>query len=159
MSKLINQIFSFILPVTVLIIIPLIIENDFSIKETPASVSGLAFIITGLYFIVSTVALFIKIGKGTLAPWSPTGKLVISGLYRYVRNPMIIGVLMVLIGESVLFLSVRIFIWAVLFIIINTVYFILYEEPDLEKKFGEEYSTYKKYVNRWLPRFKPYISR
>ena len=97
-----------------------------------------------------------KILDGTLAPWSPTRKLIIRGLYAYVRNPMILGVLTVLIGESLAIMSLRIIIWAVIFFIMNNIYFILYEEPNLEKKFGDEYREYKNNVPRWLPRVKPF---
>lgn len=103
-----------------------------------------------------TISLFIKIGKGTLAPWSPTRKLVIRGMYGHVRNPMIIGVLIVLIGESIAILSLNIFIWTVIFFIINNLYFVIYEEPNLEKRFGDEYQEYKKNVPRWIPRLKPF---
>lgn len=69
---------------------------------------------------------------------------------------MILGVLIVLIGESILFLSVNIFVWAVIFFLINNIYFSLYEEPNLEERFGDEYREYKKNVLRWLPRRSPY---
>jgi protein-S-isoprenylcysteine O-methyltransferase Ste14 len=105
---------------------------------------------------IVTISSFIMVGRGTLAPWSPTKKLVIKGLYRYVRNPMILGVLTVLLGESATLWSKNILIWAGCFFIINTVYFIIYEEPDLENKFGEDYRQYKKHVSRWLPRLTPF---
>ena len=98
-----------------------------------------------------TIFRFITIGKGTLAPWFPTGKLVVTGLYKYVRNPMIIGVLMVLPGEAIAVLSLSILLWMFIFFLINHLFFLLYEEPNLEKRFGEEYSSYKKRVPRWIP--------
>jgi protein-S-isoprenylcysteine O-methyltransferase Ste14 len=99
-----------------------------------------------------TVRMFIRIGKGTLAPWHPTRKLVTGSLYGYVRNPMILGVWTVLIGESIVFRSWNILIWAGCFFIINTIYFILSEEPGLKKRFGAEYEEYKRNVPRWIPR-------
>ena len=93
-----------------------------------------------------TISSFIRIGKGTLAPWSPTKKLFIAGMHAYVRNPMIMGVLTVLIGESIAIISLNILVWAGFFFLLNTVVFILYEEPDLEKKFGDEYREYKRNV-------------
>ena len=155
-KNVIKQLFSFVLPVTVLVLIPLYIEQDMSIKNTAILIIGLLIIYLGLYIMVSTISMFIRIGKGTLAPWNPTKKLVINGMYRYVRNPMITGVLTVLIGESLVMLSFPIFLWAVIFYLINTIYFILYEEPDLEKKFGDKYREYKRNVSRWLPRTTPY---
>ena len=151
-----KNIVSFILPVTVLILIPLYIERDITSKNILTLVTGLILMCTGSYFVILTVSIFIRIGKGTLAPWSPTKKLVTIGVYAYVRNPMISGVLLILIGESVATLSRNIFIEAVIFFIINNIFFVFYEEPNLEKKFGEEYRNYKKNVPRWIPRFKPF---
>ncbi len=156
MNRALKQIFSFILPVTVLIIIPLCIEKDITIKFLPAFIIGIIVMGMGLYAITMTVSSIIRIGKGTLAPWSPSEHLVIGGMYGYVRNPMILGVLTVLIGESVAILSYRILIWAVCFFVTNTIWFVVYEEPSLTKKFGEEYRQYKKNVPRWIPRLKPF---
>jgi protein-S-isoprenylcysteine O-methyltransferase Ste14 len=69
---------------------------------------------------------------------------------------MILGVLTVLLGEALALRSKSILIWAISFLIINTIYFITYEEPDLKEKFGDEYGKYKKHVSRWLPRLTPY---
>jgi protein-S-isoprenylcysteine O-methyltransferase Ste14 len=110
----------------------------------------------GLTVMVITISSFIRLGKGTLAPWAPPKNLVIRGPYRYVRNPMIIGVLTFLIGEAICFQSKIILVRAVCFFVINTIYFIIYEEPNLEDRFGENYCAYKKHVPRWLPRLAPY---
>jgi protein-S-isoprenylcysteine O-methyltransferase Ste14 len=89
-------------------------------------------------------------------PWDPTRKLVVAGVYRYVRNPMILSVIMIEAGESFLFGSICLGLTALLFFVINHVYFILSEEPGLEKRFGLEYVEYKKNVPRWIPRLKPW---
>ncbi len=158
MKNVLKQLVSFILPITVLILVPLYIEKDISIKNVPTLLLGLLIMIIGLYAMIKSISAFIKIGKGTLAPWSPTKKLVIAGMYRYVRNPMIMGVLTVLIGESIAIMSMQILIWAGIFFLINTTYFVLYEEPDLERKFGDQYREYKRNVRRWVPRWKPFNS-
>ena len=152
MIKLIKQIFSFILPVTVLVLVPLWIEKNCTIPSAYHLFLGLALVLPGMTVMGFTITSFIGIGKGTLAPWSPTKKLVIRGLYRYVRNPMILGVLTVLLGEALCLQSKNILIWAISFFVINTIYFIVFEEPDLENRFGEEYLEYKKHVSRWWPR-------
>lgn len=91
-------------------------------------------------------------GRGTPAPIDPPKELVVRGLYRYVRNPMYIGILLILLGEAFLFASQGLFVYvAVMF----TVYFlvvILYEEPTLKQKFGESYRRYCRNVPRWIPR-------
>ena len=154
MKNVIKQIISFILPITVLILIPLYIERNISAKYTWNLLTGLFIISIGLYVVIVTISTFIRIGKGTLAPWSPTKKLITGGIYGHVRNPMILGVLTVLIGEAIAILSINIFLWALIFFIINNIFFVLYEEPNLEKKFGNEYLEYKRNVPRWIPRFK-----
>lgn len=156
MKKLFRQLVSFSLPITVLILIPLWIERNFKIHFGLLLLVGFLIIGAGLSILVMNIIAFIHRGKGTLAPWSPTKKLVITGMYAYVRNPMISGVFIVLLGEALTFLSWRILLWAIAFFLINTLYFILYEEPDLEKKFEEEYHHYKKNVPRWIPKLKPY---
>jgi protein-S-isoprenylcysteine O-methyltransferase Ste14 len=72
---------------------------------------------------------------------------------------MISGVLMTLLGESVVFGSIGIFIWFLLFFIVNHIYFIYSEEPGLERRFGQEYLVYKKNVPRWIPRLKPWTNQ
>jgi protein-S-isoprenylcysteine O-methyltransferase Ste14 len=156
MKNIIKQIISFILPIIVLIIVPINIEPDITVKSIPALTGGLLLMCLGLFFMFLTISAFIRIGKGTLAPWSPTKKLVITGMYAYVRNPMILGIIMVLTGESIAISSLHIFHWDLLFFVLNNVYFGFYEEPGLANRFGDEYRAYKKHVHRWVPGLKPY---
>jgi protein-S-isoprenylcysteine O-methyltransferase Ste14 len=160
-----SQVKSFILPVTVLLIIPGIIFwlGRFTIgwgMNLPWYLAPLLIgaLVTGigLYFLVLCIKLFVNIGMGTLAPWSPTKKLVAAGPYRYVRNPMISGVLITLLGETIILGSFGIFVEFVLFWVGNHIYFIFSEEPGLEKRFGEDYRVYKRNVPRWIPRLKPW---
>ena len=156
MRNLIQQLISFILPITVLILVPLYIESDVSIKNIPSLSIGILIMCAGLCVMTATISTFILTGKGTLAPWSLTRKLIIGGIYGYVRNPMIMGVMTVLIGESIAIISLNIFIWTIMFFVINNFYFILYEEPNLAKRFGDEYREYKRNVPRWIPRTTPF---
>jgi protein-S-isoprenylcysteine O-methyltransferase Ste14 len=117
---------------------------------------GLALVALGLAFWVWTVRLFARIGKGTLAPCDPTRHLVLEGPYSRVRNPMITAVLAVLAGEAVLFGSLALLIWCALFFVVNWVYFVLHEEPTLERRFGDEYRAYRSGVPRWVPRQTPW---
>lgn len=103
-----------------------------------------------------TISLFVIIGKGTLAPWDPTQKLVIRGPYRYERNPMISGVLAILLAEALLAGSTAMVIYVLIFTAVNMIYMPLSEEPGLSKRFGAEYITYKQHVPRWIPRLKPW---
>ena len=117
---------------------------------------GLHVMLLGLLVMAQTIVTLIRIGRGTLAPWSPTSELVTGGLYAHVRNPMILGVIIVLLGEALVFGSPRILAWAVAVFAINTVYFALFEEPGLERRFGEKYREYKENVPRWIPKLRPY---
>jgi protein-S-isoprenylcysteine O-methyltransferase Ste14 len=110
----------------------------------------------GLFLFIWCVSLFAQVGQGTLAPWDPTRNLVASGPYRFVRNPMISGVALLLIGQALFWGSWRVGLWACVFICINHIYFVLSEEPGLEKRFGENYRLYKANVPRWIPRLKPW---
>ena len=156
MRFLFKQLTSLLLPITVLILVPWWIEKDFTVKFVTSIVTGVVFMGLGLAIISLTVFQFITFGKGTLAPWFPTGKLIITGLYAYVRNPMILGVLMVLAGECLTISSLRIFFWMLLFFVINNIFFWVYEEPNLAIRFCSDYLEYKKNVPRWIPRLKPY---
>jgi len=156
MRSVLKQLFSLVLPITVLVLVPMAIEKSPAILIDAIFFSGLVLIIVGICVIAVTVSMFIRIGQGTLAPWNPTQKLVTSGPYAYMRNPMITGVLVVLLGEMLAAHSSRLFIWLVVFFIINHLYFLVSEEPGLVKRFGGEYLEYKKNVPRWLPRWKPW---
>lgn len=158
MSGIFKQLFSLVLPFTVLVIVPLLIEDHFSITFDVLFFIGLLLMIGGIMILIFTISMFIRIGRGTLAPWSPTQKLVTNGVYTYVRNPMISGVFIALIGESFIAQSVNIFIWSLVFFVINSTYFRVFEEPGLEKRFGSEYSEYKRNVPRWIPGIKPWTS-
>jgi protein-S-isoprenylcysteine O-methyltransferase Ste14 len=119
-------------------------------------VIGAFCICQGLLLMVATIRLFVTVGRGTLAPWEPTQRLVVQGVYRYVRNPMISGVLFILLGESVLTASLPLFWWFVGFALVNVSYIPLLEEPGLVRRFGEDYLNYKRNVPRWVPRWTPW---
>ena len=114
---------------------------------------GLSLIFIGTILLFITNLLFSR-AEGTLAPWAPPKKFVVVGIYRYVRNPMILGVLIILLGEAILFGSLLILSWFLFAIVVNHVYFIISEEPGLEKRFREEYKRYKQNVPRWIPRLR-----
>ena len=94
---------------------------------------------------------FFSKGKGTIAPWNPTMNLIKTGIYGHTRNPMMIAVFFVLMGESSIIGSVYLVFYSVIFVIVNLFYIPLVEEPKLIKRFGEEYLKYQKEVPRWLP--------
>jgi protein-S-isoprenylcysteine O-methyltransferase Ste14 len=120
--------------------------------EPITAVIGAVVVVLGLGLAVWTWQLFSTLGRGTLAPWDPTSKLVVRGPYRYVRNPMITGVATILAGEALFFRSWGIAIELGVFVIVNAIYFPFVEEPALRRRFGAEYEQYRAHVPRWLPR-------
>lgn len=150
-----------LLPVVVTIVVPRWLQHaELPLADSvhaSASVAlatqilGALFLVGGAALFLWCVVLFANVGKGTLAPWDPTRRLVAVGPYRFVRNPMISGVAGVLAGEALLLRSPRLAAWLALFIVINEVYFRLVEEPGLERRFGEEYRRYRALVPRWIP--------
>lgn len=91
-------------------------------------------------------------GQGTPAPIAPTKKLVVVGLHRYVRNPMYLGVLCIILGQALLFESRHIALYALIVWLIAHFFVLFYEEPTLQRQFGAEYDAYHDRVPRWIPK-------
>ena len=120
---------------------------------------GSVFVGLGLLLMYKTISLFASVGEGTLAPWDPPRRLVVRWVYRRVRNPMISGVLFVLLGEAALLGSPPIFVWFLVVFALNAVYIPLVEERSLANRFGDEYLDYRRLVPRWIPRLRPWTLR
>ena len=140
-----------LLPGTVCVLVPVWLLSDAGIAPWPLALLGGALIALGIGVIAWTVSLFASVGRGTLAPWDPTATLVVRGPYRHVRNPMISGVIAVLLGEAALFGSLAVLVWAAVVFAVNAVYFPLVEEPGLRRRFGAQYDEYAACTPRWLP--------
>lgn len=121
-----------------------------------ARVAGGFVFLAGFALFAWCVSLFARVGKGTLAPWDPTQELVAVGPYRHVRNPMISSVATMLAGEAIMSGSRAIAAWTATFLVFNHLYFLLSEEPGLERRFGDGYRRYRSAVPRWLPRRQPW---
>jgi protein-S-isoprenylcysteine O-methyltransferase Ste14 len=111
---------------------------------------GLVALIPGLAVLLLTVREFYVAGRGTLAPWSPPRTLVTSGLYRYSRNPMYIGVLLILAGWAIAFRSWSLALYAEGVAIAVHFRVVLYEEPFLARTHPAAWELYKSRVRRWL---------
>ena len=148
--------FTFLLPGTVTVLIPywIILSNDArtSSDHPVLRYFGLLPIAIGAAGLLWCIWEFFSEGRGTLAPVDPPRHLVVRGLYRYVRNPMYVAVVMILIGESILFISTRILVEAVVFMVSASLFVVFYEEPILRMQFGESYERYCRQVGRWIPR-------
>jgi protein-S-isoprenylcysteine O-methyltransferase Ste14 len=109
-------------------------------------------ILLGAWIVLWCAWDFATAGRGTPAPIDPPKALVRRGLYGWVRNPMYLGVLLMLAGESILFGSIALLEYACIVGLLFHLVVVLYEEPALAKKFGAEYTSYRQSVPRWLPR-------
>ncbi len=107
----------------------------------------------GIIMISWCVRDFLLRGKGTPAPFDPPKQLVVTGLFQFMRNPIITGAIMVLVGESILMESIAIGVWVLIFFVVNHLWLLFWEEPGLIQRFGEDYKIYMKDVPRWFPIF------
>ena len=111
---------------------------------------GAIVFLIGLAIMLSCIVWFAVKGRGTLSPVDPTKHLVITGLYKYSRNPMYVGVVTILIGEALFFQSTSLWLYALFVFVGFHLFIILIEEPRLKKDFGEAYHTYCEKVRRWI---------
>ncbi|MGH9888448.1 MAG: methyltransferase family protein [bacterium] len=156
-----------ILPFSVAVLVPLWIARRYGIEPAlggtiaacAVQLAGLAILALGLGFFIASLRRFASEGRGTLAPWDPPRALVLRGPYRYVRNPMISGVVLTLFGESLCLLSPPHAAWAAFFLALNLVYIPLFEEPQLAERFGAAYIEYCRHVPRVIPRLRPWTGK
>ncbi len=112
--------------------------------------AGIFLFFAGLVILFHCIYWFAIEGRGTLSPADPTNTLVIRGLYKHSRNPMYIGVMLLLIGEALFFCSYHLLLYLVLVFFVFNIFIMYVEEPRLQKDFKEAYSEYCQKVSRWL---------
>jgi protein-S-isoprenylcysteine O-methyltransferase Ste14 len=117
------------------------------------SFSGTMLVVLGAGLCWKTVSIFTEYGEGTPAPYDPPKKLVVQGPYVYVRNPMMVGVWLVLSGEALVFGSILLLLWFLIFLGLCLILIPVWEEPELQNRFGKPYQEYMQNVPRWIPRF------
>jgi protein-S-isoprenylcysteine O-methyltransferase Ste14 len=117
---------------------------------------GGILITVGVPGLVDSFARFALEGLGTPAPVAPTQRLVVTGLYRYVRNPIYIAVVAVIFGQALLFGDWRLLWYGALLWLSFHVFVVIYEEPTLKQTFGTEYESFRTNVPRWIPRLTPW---
>jgi protein-S-isoprenylcysteine O-methyltransferase Ste14 len=151
-----------ILPFTVTVIVPWWLAQSSGISAPHGATDlalvalGALLLAVGLLLFGASLGRFAKDGDGTLAPWDPPRKFVVTGPYRFVRNPMISGVVLILLGEAALLRSGLQLTWALLFLAGNLVVIPLVEEPMLRNRFGAAYEEYCRNVGRLVPRLTPW---
>jgi protein-S-isoprenylcysteine O-methyltransferase Ste14 len=112
---------------------------------------GVALLLVGGALVVETTARFALQGRGTPAPWAPPERFVERGSYRFVRSPMYLGVILLILGQALLLGREILYAWAVVAWVIFELSLVTWEEPQLRRRFGESYDDYRRRVRRWLP--------
>lgn len=150
-----NLLFTVLQPGVVAGLVPYLVLRNRGYELLPASWSashyiGSILMAVGFCIMALCIIRFATEGKGTLSPLDPTKKLVVRGLYRYSRNPMYVGVMILLTGEALFWWSPALAIYAVVVFIAFNLFIFLHEEPRCRRVFGAEYDAYRSQVRRWL---------
>ncbi len=119
--------------------------------------AGVLLIAVSLPVLLDSFARFALQGFGTPAPVFPTRRLVVSGLFRYVRNPMYVAVVSLILGQGLLFGSVRVLEYGIAVLGGFFLFVLVYEEPTLRKSYGLEYEEFCANVPRWIPHLRPWL--
>ena len=126
-------------------------DNDFGSSAIPG-VAGAFLILLGLVSLLESFVRFAWKGLGTPAPVAPTERLIVSGQYRHVRNPMYVAVVGTIAGQALLFGQAELLAYAAAAWLAFHLFVIRYEEPTLRRQFADDYEQYRRAVPRWIPR-------
>ena len=153
-----TTVFFFAAPGTVAGLMPLWLSgwdrSDGGLRAT--DVVGGVLVTTGLAVVVAAFAQFVREGRGTPAPVAPTERLVVGGLYQYVRNPMYLAVASVIGGQALVFESAAVLWWLLVFMAAVFTFVTVYEQPTLRRTYGASYEAYCDAVPGWWPRLTPW---
>src|SRR5215204_3174863 len=122
----------------------------------PMRVLGGILLVAGLIALVGAFVRFVVEGLGTPAPIAAPERLVVGGVYRYVRNPMYVAVLAAIVGQALLLGRLGLLLYAVAAWLLVAAFVHLYEEPTLTRRFGADYEAYRRAVPAWWPRLRPW---
>ena len=117
---------------------------------------GVALALGGLFLVLDSFARFALDGLGTPAPVAPPKNLVVTGLYRHVRNPMYVGVVSAIAGQALLLGNEALLVYGAVVWLAFHLFVLVYEEPTLKATYGDEYDRFRANVPRWLPRLWPW---
>lgn len=117
---------------------------------------GTLLLLLGGVLLAETFSRFALQGRGTPAPVYPTETLVVTGSYRFVRNPMYVAVVSLILGQGLLFGSLPVLAYGAVIWLTVHLFVISYEEPTLARTFGDQYARYRANVRRWIPRLTPW---
>ncbi len=147
-----NLLFTIVVPGAGAVWLPWWILTRFDAMAVPAAWPAVAVIALGAALYLWCVWVFAVVGRGTPGPWDAPRRVVATGPYRWVRHPIYLAALLVVLGEAWLFLSLPLVIYAASMAIGFHLFVIGYEERTLRRRFGDAYLEYRRRVPRWLPR-------
>jgi len=150
-----TSLFTILVPGTATVLVPYLLLTAgfqlFPMEIGAWRILGLPPVLLGAVTYLWCAWDFTFTGRGTPAPIDPPKELVVKGLYRYVRNPMYVGITLILLGEALLFESAVLFLYVGLLLVWFQLFIVYYEEPTLRRLFGASYESYCKSVSRWIP--------
>lgn len=157
-----SLLFLLVAPGVVVVLVPWLISGwrgvDWGAAGWIAVPVSVILIVIGAVFLVHSFGRFAAQGVGTPAPIAPTRHLVVTGVYRYVRNPMYLSIVVILIGQALLLGNGWLALYALLAVLVTEGFVHFHEEPTLRRRFGEEYERYRAEVPGWWPRRTPYLA-
>jgi protein-S-isoprenylcysteine O-methyltransferase Ste14 len=147
-----NLLFTVIVPGAGAVYAPWWILTRGDANPEPVAWYAIIFIAVGVALYLWCLVVFATVGRGTPGPWDAPRRFVAVGPYRWVRNPIYLAALLVLLGEAWLFLSIPLLVYAGIAALGCHLFVVWYEEPTLYARFGKEYEKYRASVRRWIPR-------
>ena len=156
-----SALFFLLAPGVVVGLIPWLLTEGWQAREpvpywAPVRVLGAVLLVAGLIALVGAFVRFVVEGFGTPAPVAAPERLVIGGVYRYVRNPMYVAVLAAIVGQALLLGQLGLLLYAVAAWVVVAAFVRFYEEPTLTRRFGADYEAYRRAVPAWWPRLRPW---
>ena len=155
-NALIATLATIIVPGGAVVLLPYLILQATAVSSIPhlgpMQIGSLVLAMLGLSMIVWVSIAFVKQGKGTPVPIEPPKNFVAAGLYRFQRNPMYFGALLTVLAEALFFNSAWLLVYAALLWLALHTFTVLFEEPQLGRRFGDSYREYKATTPRWIPR-------
>ncbi len=156
-----SAVFFLLAPGVVVGLIPWLLTGGWQARETAPywvymQVLGGLLLVAGLIALVWAFVRFVVEGFGTPAPVAAPERLVVGGVYRYVRNPMYVAALLFLLGQATLYGALSLVWYAAGFALVTHLFVVGYEEGTLSRQFGADYDAYRAAVGRWVPRLRPY---
>ena len=156
-----SAVFFLLAPGVVVGLIPWLLTGGWQARQplpywAPVRVLGGALLIAGVIALVGAFVRFVVEGFGTPAPVAAPERLVVGGVYRYVRNPMYVAVLAAIVGQALLLGQLGLLLYAAGAWLVVAAFVRFYEEPTLTRRFGADYEAYRRAVPAWLPRLRPW---